>query len=158
MIPSLTVRQRVFVEEMVKTREPLKAALVAYKISATANRRHVASSIAYQNLRNPRVRAYMDSFYFSDMELVTMLKNALEATRTVRGAGKTEADWSVRLRALQLIFTLKGYFDKDRLNNNTRNSKVYVKFNRKKSKIAVESWVSGVPDTHNGLPLLYKKI
>lgn len=42
MKPSLTVKQRMFVEELVKTREPMKATLTAYKIAVGTNSSHVA--------------------------------------------------------------------------------------------------------------------
>lgn len=138
MKPSLTIKQRVFVEELVKTREPMKAALTAYKIAEGENSSHVASSIAYQNMRNPRIRAYMDSFYFSDEELIKQLKNALNATRTIKGTKINEPDWSTRFRALEMAFMVKGYFDKRAYEGQSEPRNITVKFIHKNSKIAVE--------------------
>ncbi len=138
MKPSLTVKQRVFVEELVKTREPMKAALTAYKITEGANSSHVASSIAYQNMRNPRIRAYMDSFYFSDEELIKQLKKALDATKTIKGTKLKEPDWTTRFRALEIAFMVKGYFDKRAHEGQSNSRNITVKFTHKNSKIAVE--------------------
>lgn len=149
MKPSLTVKQRVFVEELVKTREPMKAALIAYKIAEGTNSSHVASSIAYQNMRNPRIRAYMDSFYFSDEELIKLLKNALDATKSIKGTHIKEPDWSTRFRALELAFMLKGYFDRKDKETSRQHRNITVKFRHNKSKMASGDWIAGVPTSNN---------
>ena len=114
--PPITVKERVFVKELMKSGNATEAASVAYDVKS----RSVAKVIGSQNLTKLNFPDLLEHFGVTDDLLAMVLKDALEATRIIQaniyvnyknGERMTDhirtEDWNTRLKALLIALRLK---------------------------------------------------
>ncbi len=109
-----TFKQRVFVKELVKTRNPTQAARVAYDITNDKT----AATMAWSNMRKPVIAALMDKMGLKDEDLLTVVKRNLDATSQyydkAMGDYVTVDNSMAQLKSAEIGLKLKGYLrDKD---------------------------------------------
>lgn len=111
-----TYRQRLFVQNLIKTGNPAEAAALTYSIKGK-NPRHIATNIASENLKKPAVRNLLEIEGELSLEnLFKVLKRNLDAKhRTwVRPLNQylVNDDTPAQLKALELALRLKGYLSR----------------------------------------------
>lgn len=124
----LTGLQLLFVEKLFECKTPTEAVIQTYGVKS----RHNAANMAYELMHNPRILEYIDGLQIPNGELVIKLKECLTATKTHRqpnGKSIIEPDWSTILRALEIIFRVKGHLEYAA--NPVRTEPITVTFVRK---------------------------
>ena len=98
--PPKTIKEKIFVDNYIKTGSPHAAALAAYNVSDKN-----ASALAYTTLKKLDISTIFEKAGLTDDAIAQTLRDAMGALR-----GKDMPDWLPRLKATEMALKVKGHF------------------------------------------------
>lgn len=99
----LTLKQRLFAEEFLRTKNATKAVLKVYNVK----NKNVAAVIGSENLRKPNIKQYITKLLskrgYDTKRHTELICDGVEAMKTDRFSSETMPDWQVRYKFIDML-------------------------------------------------------